>query len=221
MLELLKVIEGLTIPVGVILVAIDIETLYSSIPHERGIEVVAGFLCEQDRNNWKLCNFVISLLRHILTSNVFLFNGSTYLQVQGDAMGTCANLYLGGWERSLFSNDGASTYLCHILLWRRYIDNVLVIWTGTSSERSEFMAFLSVNQFNLKFMQSDTQSIPFLDLRLFMNPDESVYSTLYRKETVGNTILHYSSAHPHSLIHRTPFSRYLRLRRNCAREEDF
>lgn len=36
-LELLKVIEGLTIPPGAILVAIDIEVLYFSIPHQKGI----------------------------------------------------------------------------------------------------------------------------------------------------------------------------------------
>lgn len=75
-LELLKVIEGLTMPPGAILVAIDI---YSSIPHQKGIEVISGFLREEDRNNWKLCNFVATLLEHILTTNIFLFNGSTYL----------------------------------------------------------------------------------------------------------------------------------------------
>lgn len=77
-------------------------------------------------------------------SNIFLFNGSTYLQVQWVAMGTScaplyANLYLEGWERTLFSDDSASIYPRHILLWRRYIDDVLVIWTGTTAELSEFM----------------------------------------------------------------------------------
>lgn len=90
------------------------------------------------------------------------------------------------------------------------------------SELSEFMIYISNNEFNLKFtMQSDAHSIPFLDLRLFLYPDGSLYTTLFRKETAGNTILHYTSVHPRSLVRSIPFSQYLRLHLNCAREEDF
>lgn len=115
-------IEGLTIPKGALLVAIDIEALYSSIPHRRGVEVISTFLYEQDRSCWPLMDFVVKLLDHILIANIFLFNGTAYLQVQGVSIGTyCApsyaKLYLGGWERSLFSDDTASIYVCHILLW--------------------------------------------------------------------------------------------------------
>lgn len=138
-LELLKVIESIIAPPGAILVAIDIEALYSSIFHGKGVEEVSGFLRQQDSNSWQLCDFVAKLLDHILTSNLFLFNGSTYLQVQGVAVGTSCvpsydNLYLGGWERSLFADDKVPIYLRHILLWRRYINDMLVVWTGTMSE---------------------------------------------------------------------------------------
>ncbi|XP_073448827.1 uncharacterized protein [Aquarana catesbeiana] len=226
-LDLLKILEGLTIPQGAILAAIDIEALYSSIPHTKGIEVVSEFLRERDTNSWELGQFIILLLERILTNNMFLFNGVTYLQVQGVAMGTScapsyANLYLGGWERTLFSSEGASMYLRHILLWRRCIDDVLLIWTGSTNLLSDFMEFLSQNNFNLKFtIQSDAISIPFLDLRLVLKEDGSVFSTLYRKETAGNTILHFSSSHPCTLVHSIPYSQYLRLRRNCVGNEDF
>ncbi|XP_040196440.1 uncharacterized protein LOC120929221 [Rana temporaria] len=226
-LELLKIVEGMSVPPGSILAAIDVEALYSSIPHTKGIQVISQFLREQDHNNWKLCNFVTALLEHILTNNVFVFNGSTYLQVQGVAMGTScapsyATLYLGGWERAIFSDDSAAIYLRHILLWRRYIDDVLVVWTGGADLLAKFMEYLSINNYNLKFtIQSDTKSIPFLDLKISVNDDGTLSTNLYRKETAGNTILHYSSSHPRSLVRSIPYSQYLRLRRNCAKEEDF
>lgn len=133
-----------------------------------------------------------------------------------------ANLYLGGWERNLFSNEGTAMYLHHILLWRRYIDDVLLIWTGSVELLNSFMELLSHNKFNLKFtIQFDTTTISFLDLRLVLREDGSIFSTLYRKETAGNTILHSASSHPRTLIHSIPYSQYLRIRRNCARDEDF
>lgn len=90
-----------------------------------------------------------------------------------------ANLYLGGWERALCSDDGAAIHLRHILLWRRFIDDVLLVWTGSALELSEFLTYISNNIFNLKFtIQSDTKSIAFLDLRLFLNSDGSIYSNL-------------------------------------------
>lgn len=70
-------------------------------------------------------------------------------------------------------------------------------------------------------MQYDAQSITFLDLRVFLNLDGSLHTNLYRKDTAGNTIFHYNSSHPRSLVRSIPFSQYLRLWRNCAREEDF
>lgn len=70
------------------------------------------------------------------------------------------------------------------------------------------MTFISDNEFNLKFtMQADTCSIPFLDLRLFLNPNGSLHSTLYRKAAAGNTILHYTSAHPPTQHSIQPISR--------------
>lgn len=72
------------------------------------------------------------MLVFILTNNVFVFKCSHYLRVQGVAMGTgCApsygNLYLGAWERDLFSEDATSVDMSNVMTWHRYIDNVLMV----------------------------------------------------------------------------------------------
>lgn len=49
-LDLLKQIEDMVVPPDALLVTLDVETLYSSIPHEQGIQTVCTFLREQDHH---------------------------------------------------------------------------------------------------------------------------------------------------------------------------
>lgn len=48
--QLLQVVDNLTVPGEALLVAIDIEALSSSIPHELGINIVSTFLQECDKS---------------------------------------------------------------------------------------------------------------------------------------------------------------------------
>lgn len=93
--------------------------------------------------------------------NVFLFDYQYHFQIQGVAMGTpCAqlyaNLYLGHWEQLLFSDDSSSIYLCHFLMWHRYIDDVFVIWEETIKLFQEFFHKMSTNDFNLRITISSS-----------------------------------------------------------------
>lgn len=60
--DLMQHLEGIQIPLDALLVAIDIEALYSSIPHERGVLTAGSFLGEQDTTTWPLNNFILKLL---------------------------------------------------------------------------------------------------------------------------------------------------------------
>lgn len=185
------------------------------------------FLSEQTDHTRDFCNFVLLLLQYILTHNIFTFMGQLYLQIQGVAMGTAcapnyANLYLGHWERQLFQCEKLQPFLSYILCWHRFIDDVLVIWTGSGSELQEFMSLLNDNLFNLRFtFTAHQQQISFLDLTIQITPDLTLSTDLYRKPSTGNTILHATSSHPQFLVDSIPFAQYLRLKRNCTSEEDF
>lgn len=104
----------------------------------------------------------------------------------------------------------------------RYIDDIFIIWTGTPALLATFVDTLNQNQFNLKFtVASDLQQITFLDLTNFKDRDNCLASTLFRKQTAGNTLLHADSAHPMALIQSIPYAQYLKLRGNCTQLEEF
>lgn len=97
---------------------------------------------------------------------MFLFDGVYYLQYQGVAMGakctpSYANLYLGEWECQIFSADDYHMYLCHVLQWHRYIDDITFILQGPEQLLKEFVAKLKTNKFNLSFtLNYDSSIVP-------------------------------------------------------------
>lgn len=70
-------------------------------------------------------------------------------------------------------------------------------------------------------MQSSPTSIAYLDITIDITVDGWINTSLYRKPTAGNTILHVLSAHPQPLIQSIPFGQYLRLKRNCSNYINF
>lgn len=79
-----------------------------------------------------------------------LLNGDCYLQVQGVAKGTCCapsytNLHLGSWERELFDDKSSEIYLCYVLTWHRYIDDVLLVWDEKVELLEQFFKVLTTN----------------------------------------------------------------------------
>ena len=108
-----------------------------------------------------------------------------------------------------------------IICWKRYTDDIFMIWEGSARDLSLFMDHLHNIQPHLRFTEHQSKtSIPFLDL-LIKHEDQKLYTTLYRKPTDRNTLLLYKSFHPRSLRDGLPFGQFLRLRRNCARKTDY
>ena len=84
------------------------------------------------------------------------------------------------------------------------------------------MQLLAINTFNLKFtMECSQTDVSFLDLRIHVDRMGRLHTSLYRKPSAGNTVLHATSAHPEPLLDSIPYSQFLRLKRNCTRDTDF
>lgn len=159
--------------------------------------------------------------------NYFHYAGHYYLQKRGVSMGSCfapsyACLVMGFWEAKFIGNPVNNLFLPKIPLWKRYIDDVFFIWTGTVSELEIFMAYINSTTSFLRFtVEHSTDNINFLDLTIYKNSQGGLGTSIYRKPLSRNTILRADSHHPKQLIKNIPIGQFLRLRRNCSNDAEF
>lgn len=110
----------------------------------------------------------------------------------------------------------------HVVVWFCYIDNILLIWSGPDGLLQTFVQQLNINTFNFTFtMTSNTNQIKFLDIYIHKDTNGILTSSLYRKPTAGNGILHATSFHPNNLVRSIPFGQYLHVRCNCSDKVTF
>lgn len=75
-------------------------------------------------------------------------------------------------------------YQSNILTLSRYINNLFLIWDGTSDLLLEFFSCLK-NEFHLTFtLQYDTHYVSFQ-----VDPTGKIVRYLFRKPSAGNTVL--------------------------------
>ncbi|CAJ0947719.1 unnamed protein product [Ranitomeya imitator] len=225
--DLLTKLDGVSVEAGTILISIDVEALYSSIHHEAGLKAVQYFLNTRGNHLAPHNEFVMTLLEYVLCHNFFLFNGRFYHQLRGTAMGspcapTYANLLLGWWEDTVVFGDGDAVWGPHIQFCGRYIDDILVLWTGDIPTFHSFMESLNENQLGLRFTyEVGGREISFLDVKLSIEDNGSIRTTLFRKPTAANGLLRWESYHPTPLKRGIPKGQFLRLRRNCSENGDY
>ncbi|XP_053899191.1 uncharacterized protein LOC128845033 [Malaclemys terrapin pileata] len=177
------------LPENTILATMDVEALYTNIPHEDGLQAVRNSIPDE-----ATASLVAELCDFVLTHNHFRFGDNLYLQVSDTAMGTCmapqnANIFMADLEQCFLSSRPLVPllYLC-------YIDDIFIIMTHGKEVLEEF--HLDFNNFhstiNLSLDQS-TQEIHFLDTTVQIS-DGHINTTLYWKPTDRYTYLHASSS---------------------------
>ena len=81
-----------------------------------------------------------------------------------------ANPYVGQFEEALLFKTETHPLLSKILLWKRYIDDVFVLWEGSQQELNEFQTLLNESSEYLTFtMQTDEIEISYLDSKTMMH----------------------------------------------------
>lgn len=103
--DILRRLVNLTIPDDCVLAGVDVESLYSSIPHEVGIHAVSQWLDTHHSLAGPHNELLVELLEMVLKNNFFIFNRKYYEQRGGVSMGAaCAPSYAWGrGRRSMLS----------------------------------------------------------------------------------------------------------------------
>ncbi|KAJ1131352.1 hypothetical protein NDU88_009689 [Pleurodeles waltl] len=130
-----------------LLITLDVESLYTNIPQEATLEVISNLLDIHMGESQTPPGFILDLAHLALTRNYFKFEDSFFLQTQGTSMGSTfapslACLYVDHIVRHTILHED-NPYRDQIKLWKRYIDDVLLIWTGSKEEAQEFAVWLN------------------------------------------------------------------------------
>ena len=164
--HLIKTLKDFTVQPGTLLCTLDITSLYTNIPHLEGIQSTKEMLAiHKPPDTLPHNSYIIELLELVLTNNHLEFNGEFYHQLSGTAMGTrlapsYANLFM-----TKFEDKYVYTYPLQPQLWKRFIDDIFLVWPHGRNSLIEFIEHLNTVHPTVKFTSdiSDTE-ISFLDL---------------------------------------------------------
>ena len=114
------------LPDNVILVTLDVSSLFTKIPHKQGLEACRHFL-NMRQHKLLPTERICDLIQMILSINNFTSNDQHFLQIHGTAMVTrmapsYANLFMGKFEQDAIENAPFIPFV-----WWRYIDDILQV----------------------------------------------------------------------------------------------
>ena len=205
--HMINILNNFKILPDMLLCTLDITSLYTNIPHNEGTQAIKEFLAiHRDTNALPHNSYIIELLQVVLTNTYFDFNGRHYHQKSGTAMGTklapsYANLFM-----TKFEQVHVYTYHLQPTLWKRFIDDIFLIWPHGMDSLLEFTQHLNTVHPTIKFTSAISPSeIAFLDLTLY-TIDDKLCTRLYTKSTDRHMCLNFNSEHPMNLRRSIPYS---------------
>ena len=115
--DFLNFIEKTKLPKSTILASMDVTSLYTKIPQEKGITTVSEAYKEFSQEHPPIPTRNLSeMLSLILQENSFQFSGKEYLQTHGTAMGTkmavaFTNIFMAKIEKELLRQQDKNNFL--------------------------------------------------------------------------------------------------------------
>lgn len=215
-IDLTNKIKNTPFPLSSMLVSFDVVNLFPSIPPDDCLSLIRSLLF---KNRSLLTSQILdlcSLLDLVFKQNFFQFDNKFYAQTSGLAMGSnisplAAEIFMNNLESKIFVNRRFS----HLIsFWYRYVDDCLVLFTGSLDDLTELNIFLNSLHPNIKFTYEieSNNSLPYLDL-LISRSNNAFEFQIYRKPTYTDCVIPFNSNHPYS--HKVSSFRSL-LHRLCS-----
>ena len=221
----LRVINQTPIREEDLLVTIDVKSLYTSIPHDRGIETACRYL-DSHYDNQRLTETMECLMKHILHN--IEFNEHHFAQVKGTATGTrmapaYAGLFMARLEEDFLAAQDEETH-SSLVLWKRFIDDIVAVWRGGMDSLRRFLDRLDNSDSDIKYTWTvDYTRINYLDVDVFKErrfKETGLFDTrTHIKETNSFQYVHASSSHPPSVFKGVVIGETTRLRNTTDNDE--
>ena len=195
--EFVNEVNALTLNDGDVLVSFDVSSLFTNVPLDETIHILADKAFANDWfNETHHLNLskqdLVDLLEGATKDQLFLFNGQLYEQTDGVAMGSLlgpllANVFMCSIEETLDREGKMASY------YRRYVDDTFTIMPNKTSANN-FLETLNQCHSSIKFTMEieNNRMLPFLGIRL-LNKSTHVETKVYVKPTNSGLMLHYKS----------------------------
>ncbi|CAI5961974.1 unnamed protein product [Closterium sp. NIES-65] len=206
-LALLHQLEDLRVPAEALFLTYDVESLYPSIPIDAGISCIERWLLRwaaQGRIARGVADTLVQLLGLVMRQNHLEFGGRFWRQVRGTAMGTpvaviYAVLFMAWLDERLLETEPELSQ--HVLLHRRFIDDGVVVWTGTRERLLEWVgAFGGLEQTIRLTHEISTSQFTLLDITFskgeLWQTTAILDTTTFQKPLNVYQYFPFSSAHP-------------------------
>lgn len=223
--DFLNKIKAMRVTDQTIIATLDISNMYTNIDFVSGLDAVKEAFANNPDSTRPDAE-VLRLLELSLTRNDFEFNGETFLQKVGTAMGaryapSLANIFMAKFEREIDRK-------CYLkpCLYFRFLDDIFIIWNHGEENLKTYLDILNSHHPNIKFTaRCELISNDYLDLTIFKGPKfhqtGHLDTKIFFKETDTHSLLNKASFHPRHVFKGILKSQITRFFRNCSQVEDF
>jgi len=174
---------------GEMLVTIDIKAMYPNIDRLTLAQVVQALVPEDPT--------LPDILKFLLENSYCSYKNETYLQIQGIPMGDNASVNLANLFCDAFLDNAINNHP-HTRFYRRYIDDIFLIWSGNTLELKVASAYWdTLSSLSLEVVDHSPTTIDFLDVTIYREANSTQLQTsLYSKSISKFAYLSPSSCHP-------------------------
>ena len=199
--DLKKFLTNLTIDPSDIQASFDVVALYPSIPIPKALECVRRRLLNDttlaERTDWKPDD-IMKLLEICLETHFKTIDGNIYTQLDGTPIGKSisgpiADIFMIWFEEEFVFNKG-NEFQPHLKVWKRYRDDIYIVWSGGSETLDCFFWQLNYKHTKIEFTidREINGVLPFLDLSITRLPDKLI-TKVYTKDTHTQRYAHWHS----------------------------
>jgi hypothetical protein len=207
------------LPTEAVFVCADVRNLYPSIPTKYGLDQIKTTMTMFNMYDEDTKNLLLDLLHWVLTNNYFEFMNTTFLQIDGTAMGTPVAVVYA--NIVLYHHDIECMKLQPIY-YKRYIDDLFIIAINMHNGNNILKIFNK--QHPAIQLDQETATVGkegvFMDLKAIIN-EKKITCILYQKPINAYLYIPPTSNHKQYLLTNFINNEIRRYRLHCSNDEDF
>ena len=228
--DFLRQIKDLVLDERDLLFTMDVKALYPSMRQDIVRQSVNAALEEDTTLAPNIKSGMMTSINFCLQNSTLEYRGEFFRAIKGVPTGgsisrPLADTFLKFLK--IFLKENIDNWDLLVKLWKRYIDDIFGIWSGTEEEFYDFVKLLNSKAaaYGIEFTEEIGRELSFLDVLVKIRQSENgtfvIATSLYEKPTDNRSFLQRNSYHPPHVFKSVPYSQLLRAKTICSDETAF